>query len=174
MKFLDIYFEEQELSTKEALKLLRDLADINSEEVCFMGGEPFLRKEWYRFGKEVKDLGMKLLIISNGFIVNDDIISKLNKLEPYGVSVSLDGGTAQTHDKIRGVNGSFDKVMGFLSLTQKPDLPATVITTVNKLNFKELPTIKDFLLGKNIAWQIQTASPEGRFPKKLLLTKEEF
>jgi radical SAM protein with 4Fe4S-binding SPASM domain len=53
-------------------------------------------------------------------------------------------------------------------------LPTAVITTVNKLNFKELPTIKDFLLGKNIAWQIQVAAPEGRFPKKFALSKEEY
>ena len=135
-----------ELSTKESLKLCKDLAEINTDEVCFMGGEPFLRKEWYRLGREVKDLGMKLLIISNGYIVNDDIISKLVNLEPYAVSTSLDGATAKTHDHIRGVNGSFKKVMEFISSSKKSDLPVTVITTVNKLNLKELPMIKDFLL----------------------------
>jgi len=163
-----------ELSTKESLKLCKDLAEINTDEVCLMGGEPFLRKEWYRLGREVKDLGMKLLIISNGYIVNDDIISKLVNLEPYAVSTSLDGATAKTHDHIRGVDGSFKKVMEFISSSKKSDLPVTVITTVNKLNFKELPMIKDFLLKENIAWQIQTATPEGRFSKKLALSKEEF
>jgi radical SAM protein with 4Fe4S-binding SPASM domain len=163
-----------ELSTKEALHLCNDLATLDSKEVCFMGGEPFLRKDWYILGKEVKKLGMELLIISNGFMVDDTIISKLSQLEPYGVSVSLDGGTAKTHDYIRGVEGSFQQVMECLSLSKKANLPTTVITTVNKLNFKELPVIKEFLLDKNIAWQIQTASPEGRFPKKWLISKEEF
>lgn len=163
-----------ELSTKEAIKLCKDLAEIGSKEVCFMGGEPFLRKEWYQLGKEVRDLDMKLLVISNGFLVNNDIITKLVKLQPYGVSVSLDGATAKTHDHIRGVNGSFKKVMEFISLSKKADLPTAVITTVNKLNFNELPMIKDFLLGKNIAWQIQTAAPEGRFPENLMVSEEEF
>lgn len=163
-----------ELSTAEALKLCKDLAEIDSKEVCFMGGEPFLRKEWYRLGREVRDLGMRLLVISNGFIGNEDIISKLVKLQPYGVSISLDGATAQTHDHIRGVEGSFKKAMEFIFLSRKADLPTAVITTVNKLNFKELPMIKELLLGKHVAWQIQTASPEGRFPEKLLLSEEEF
>ena len=165
---------KNELSTKEAIKLCKDLAEIDSKEVCFMGGEPFLRKDWYILGKEVKDLGMELLFISNGFMVNNDIISKLVKLEPYGVSTSLDGATAKTHDYIRGVKGSFKKVMNFISSSRKAGLPTTVITTVSKLNFKELPMIKDFLLEKNIAWQIQMATPEGRFPEKLMLSKEEF
>jgi len=157
-----------ELSTKEGVKLIRDLAEINSKAICFMGGEPFLRKDWNTLGKEVKDLGIELLFISNGFNINNDIIDKLIKLQPYGVSVSLDGATAKTHDLIRGVGGSFKKVMEFISLSKKADLPTAVITTVNKLN------LKDFLLEKNIAWQIQTAAPEGRFPKKLTLSKEEF
>jgi len=163
-----------ELSTKEALQLCHDLSGINSEKVCFMGGEPFLRKEWYLLGKEVVDLGMKLLIISNGFIVNSNVISKLVSLQPYGFSLSLDGATAQTHDYIRGVSGSFEKVMESISLARDANLPTAVITTVNKMNFAELPLIKDFLLDKNIAWQIQVAAPEGRFPNKLTLSKDEF
>jgi len=163
-----------ELNTKESLKLCNDLAKINTEEVCFMGGEPFLRKEWERLGREVKDLGMKLLIISNGYCVNNAIISKLVKLQPYAVSTSLDGATAKTHDYIRGAQGSFKKVLEFISLSKKSNLPVTVITTVSKLNFKELPMMKDYLLKKNIAWQIQTAAPEGRFAKNLALSKEEF
>jgi radical SAM protein with 4Fe4S-binding SPASM domain len=163
-----------ELSTKEGIKLIRDLSEINSKAVCFMGGEPFLRKDWYTLGKEVKDSGIELLVISNGFNINNDIIAKLVKLQPYGVSVSIDGATAKTHDHIRGVDGSFKKVMEFISLSRKAELPTAVITTVNKLNFKDLPAMKDFLLEKNIAWQIQTAAPEGRFPKKLTLSKEEF
>lgn len=163
-----------ELSTKEALKLCDDLAEINSEEICFMGGEPFLRKDWYQLGKKVVDLGIDLLVITNGFLVNKDIISKLTRLELYGFSVSLDGATAETHDYIRGVKGSFNKVIKSISLARKADLPTTVITTVNKLNFKELPRLKDFLLNKKIGWQIQVGAPEGRFQKELMLSKEEF
>ena len=163
-----------ELTTTEGIKLIRDLYELDAQEICFMGGEPFLRKDWYDLGKEVRDLGMKFMVISNGFIVNENIISKLAKLEPYAVSTSLDGGTAETHDHIRGVKGSFKKVMNYISLSKMADLPTTVITTVSKINYKELPIIRDFLLNKSIAWQIQVCAPEGRFAKKLTLSKEEY
>jgi len=163
-----------ELSTKEAIKLCNDLAELNSDEVCLMGGEPLIRKDWHIIAKQIRDLNMKLLIISNGYNINQDIISKLVKLEPHSVSTSLDGSTAKTHDYIRGVNGSFDKVMEYISLSKKADLPTTVITTVSKLNFKELPEIRDFLLNKQIAWQIQVATPEGRFKGEYALSKEEY
>ena len=163
-----------ELSTKEALKLCNDLAEIGTHEVCLMGGEPLIRKDWYGIAKEIKDLGMKLSIISNGFNINDEIISKFKKLDPHAISTSLDGANAETHDKIRGRKGSFDQVINYLKMSRDADLPTSAITTVSKLNFQELPEIKDLLFDRLIAWQIQTASPIGRFPKKLVLTEDDF
>jgi radical SAM protein with 4Fe4S-binding SPASM domain len=165
---------KNEITTKEALKLCRDLKKINTEEVCLMGGEPFLRNDWFKIASKIKNLNMKLLFISNGFKINDEIISKLIKIDPYAVSFSLDGGTPKTHDYIRGVKGSFNKVMESITLCREKNLPLTIITTVNKLNFTELPQIKDFLVNTNIAWQLQIAAPEGRFPRRLALSKEEF
>lgn len=165
---------KNELSTNEALKLCKDLAELGTHEVCLMGGEPLIRKDWYEIAKEVRDLGMSLSIISNGFNISDDIISKFVKLDPHAISTSLDGSCAETHDYIRGVKGSFDQVMKYLELSRTADLPTSAITTVNRLNFKELPAIKDLLFDRFIAWQIQTASPIGRFPMDLVITEEEF
>jgi len=163
-----------ELNTNESLKLCKDLAELGTSEVCLMGGEPLIRKDWHIIGKEIRDLGMKFSIISNGVLVNEKVIAQLVKLEPHAVATSLDGGTAKTHDAIRGVPGSFDKVMNFISLSRKAELPTSVITTVNKLNYKELPLIRDLLLNRFIAWQIQTASPIGRFSEKYVLSDKEF
>ena len=163
-----------ELSTKEGVQLIHDLAKIGSREVCFMGGEPLLRKDWYELAKEVKKLGMEFLIISNGFNINEEIMNKLATLDPYAIATSLDGGTAKTHDYIRGKKGSFDKVMEYISLSKERELPTSVITTVSKLNVDELPLIKDILVNRFIAWQIQVATPHGRFPKKYALSRKEF
>jgi len=163
-----------ELTTKEALQLCNDLAELKTDGVCLMGGEPFLRKDWHIIAKQIKDLGMKLLFISNGYNISKEIISKLKELSPHSVSTSLDGAKAETHDYIRGVNGSFEKVMKYISLSKKENLPTTIITTVSKLNLKELPEIRDIILNKQIAWQIQIATPEGRFTNKFALSKEEY
>jgi len=165
---------ENELTLKEALKLVKDLAELGTHEVCLMGGEPLIRKDWYEIAKEVRNYGMSLSIISNAYNISDDVINKFRKLEPHAISTSLDGGTAKTHDHIRGINGSFDRVMKYLELSRKADLPTSAITTVSRLNFKELPLIKDLLFDRFIAWQIQTASPIGRFPRDLVLNEEEF
>ena len=163
-----------ELTTREALDLCSQLHDLHAKYINLTGGEALLRKDWYDISKEIKDRGMEVSILSNGLLLNEKIITKLRSVGVYAIALSLDGGTAQTHDLIRGVPGSFEKCLMSLEALKRENLPATVITTVHKGNIHELPLIRDLILGKTKAWQIQIAVPIGRFPKEFILSKEEF
>ena len=140
-----------------------------------MGGEPLLRQDWHTISERIHDLGMELSIITNGWLgKNDDITQRIVDLSPECVSVSLDGGEAATHDMIRGVPGSFDRATKAIERYAGLGLPTSVITTVHKMNLKDLTKIREFLRGKGVAWQIQTATPHGRLERKNVLSQEEF
>lgn len=164
----------KELTTEEWIDLSKKLNEIGTQLVAFSGGEPLIRKDWFEIGKNVRDLGMDLSIISNGYVIDEKMVAQFRKLDPYAVAISLDGAIASTHDSVRQVKGSFEKCLNVLKLLKENDLPTTVVTTVHKKNIGELPKLRDMLLDKGIAWQIQIAIPVGRFPKNLTLTKEEF
>lgn len=163
-----------ELSTDEALRLCDDLKDIGCQGVALMGGEPLLRPDWMNIAERVHDLGMELSLITNGFSVTEENLQLIVKQQPDSVAVSVDGGHANVHDKIRGVSGSFEKAQNAVDRFLDQGLPTSVITTVSKLNLKELPAIRDWLLGKGVAWQIQMAMPFGRLTQEHVLSKEEF
>jgi radical SAM protein with 4Fe4S-binding SPASM domain len=163
-----------ELSTKEWIETCKKLSELKTQLIVFTGGEPFLRNDWFEIGKNVRDLGIDLSIISNGLLIDRKMISNLKKLNPYSVAISIDGAKAKTHDSIRRVKGSYQKCIEALILLKDNNLSATVVTTVHKKNFSELPEIREMLLDKEIAWQIQIAVPIGRFPDDLILSKEEF
>ncbi|MFX1463979.1 MAG: radical SAM protein [Promethearchaeota archaeon] len=163
----------EELSTEEALALVKDLKSCGYDGITLMGGEPFLRDDWYEVAWEIKKYKMKLTFVSNGLEVKK-YIQKLRKLKTDCVSLSLDGGISKTHDYIRGINGAYYKVLDSIKLLQKENIPVSVITTVNKINFKELNKIRDLLINKKIAWQIQIAIPIGRFPRDLMISREQF
>jgi len=164
----------KELTTDEWLNVSKDLAEIGCSYVTLLGGEPLLRKDWYEIAKGIRDYGLKLTIISNGLLIDEKMISKLKDLDLYTVAISLDGATAETHDKIRQVKGSFKRCKQVLSMLKDAEINTSVITTLNKINFEELPTLRDFLIDKGVAWQLQFAVPIGRFPRDLALSKEEF
>ena len=162
-----------ELSTEEALILVKDLQSCGYKGVALMGGEPLIREDWYQIAKEVKKCKMDLSIVTNGLIV-DENIQKLRKLDLDCVSLSLDGGTAETHDYLRGIKGAFNKTINAINKLKKEKIPISVITTVSKINLKEIAKIKELLLDRNIAWQIQIAIPIGRFTKGLVISRDEF
>jgi radical SAM protein with 4Fe4S-binding SPASM domain len=165
---------EKELSYAEWITVFKEVSTLDCKILTFIGGEPFLRKDWYELAEIAQDLGMKIIFISNGLLITNKLIAQLRKLEPYTIAISIDGGTAHTHDAIRKVNGSFMKCKTALNLLNVAGIPTSVITTVHKRNFTELPQIRDLLVNKNVAWQIQMADPIGRFPKQLHLSREEF
>jgi len=165
---------EEEMTTDESLELCGDLAKIGCKGIGLIGGELFLRNDWFEIASEIKNLGMQLSIVSNGFLIDEKLASKISKLEPDSVGISIDGSNAKTHDYIRRVNGSFERAVNALKFLKNQNIPTSIITTVHKLNFKELPEIKNLILKKDIAWQIQIASPFGRFKQKYSLSQKEF
>lgn len=166
---------EDELSLDESYKIIDDLKKTGCKSIALMGGEPLIYKDFWNIARRIKEKGIELCVITNGTIFSKDTFIKLKELRPRAIATSIDGANPKTHDKIRGVNGCFDKTMAFINKALYYDLPVSVITTVSKINISELNDIKDILLNKKIAWQIQIAGGEGgRFNKDLLLNEEEF
>lgn len=164
-----------ELTLEEAYQLCHDLKEIDCKGVALMGGEPLVRSDWYKIAQRVKDLKMELSIITNGWLVrNKEVTQHMIDLEPECVTVSLDGGEAEVHDMIRGVDGSFERATAALDKYAGLGFPTTAITTVHKMNLSQLGKIREFLLGKGIAWQIQLATPFGRLERKHVLSQEEY
>jgi len=163
--------KKNELTTKECFKLCEELADLGCEDVSLMGGEPFLREDWFQVAQCISNLGMNLNFVSNGTILKK-YIEKISKLQPKVIGISLDG-MKETHELIRG-KGTWEKTVRAIDLVRERGIQTTVITTVSKLNFNDLPKMKDLLFKKNINWQIQVAMPFGNFKKNQMLSKEEF
>ena len=162
---------ENELSTKECFSLCEELAELDCRDVSLMGGEPFMRKDWYSLGRCVKDLGMGLCLVSNGIVLKDHI-KELGRLEPKVVGISLDG-MKKVHESIRG-KGTFDRTIGAVDLLLANGIQTTVITTVSKLNFDDLPKMAKLLKGKGCNWQVQVAMPFGNFKEEMLISEEDY
>jgi radical SAM protein with 4Fe4S-binding SPASM domain len=163
-----------ELSTEEALHLCDALKDIDCRGVALMGGEPLLRHDWAVIANHVHDRGMALSIITNGFAVDEGILQQLIDIQPELVAVSVDGGQASVHDRIRGASGSFTRAKAAAESFLELGFPTGVITTVHKQNLGQLPRIRSWLLGKGVAWQIQMATPIGRLSQDQVLSEEQF
>ena len=72
-----------------------------------VGGEPLLRKDFIDIlAYTSKKIMNKVHVVSNGILINDEIIKAFIKYKLLLLSVSLDG-YGETHDKNRGKTGIF-------------------------------------------------------------------
>ena len=85
-----------QLSTAEHQEILREFARLGTVRVKFHGGEPLLRKDLGELIAEVKRLGMRAAMVTNGLLLPErmDAVRQLDEL-----IISLDGdeGAAVQH-----------------------------------------------------------------------------
>jgi heme b synthase len=152
-----------ELSTAEGLKLLKGLKAVGSPTVILTGGEPLLREDVFELARAGKNLGLPVALATNGSLVNDEIAEKISKSGIRRCSVSIDGVTSETHDRIRGTQGSFSAAIRAASILRKHAVPFQVNTSVTRANEGELQTMLGLVeaLGAE-AWHIFMVVPMGR------------
>ena len=153
---------EDELTTEEALKLIDDLAELGCEFLTLSGGEPLLRKDWRELAGRLKERKIKLGLVTNGWCVNQRVVSDFKEIGFGMVGVSFDG-TQKTHDMIRRTPGSYEKAYQALRLIKESDQNVCALTQVSRLNLEELEDIyQDLLRIKIPLWRIQMTTFTGR------------
>lgn len=133
--------QKNELTTKEWFNVIEQIPFYSF--VTIVGGEPLLRKDFIPIlEKTAKKIFGKLNVVTNGVLINDEIIDAFIRTKMMLLSVSLDG-YGETHDINRGQAGVFDKVVSNLeSLRSKSSRPMVDIKTiVLENNLEDLPKI---------------------------------
>lgn len=151
---------ENELTTEECLDVARQLAALGCRRVSMIGGEVFLRPDWAQIVQALTSRGVKVSIITNGFLFSETLIAALQRLNIESVAISLDG-PESIHDAFRQP-GSFRRAMDAVAILTGHGIPVSIITTLHSQNVPHLEQMYALLQNTKIfAWQIQACSPMG-------------
>ena len=133
--------KKNELTTQEWFKIIEQIPFYSF--VTLVGGEPLIRKDFIEILEKTaqKTFG-KLNVVTNGILINDEIIDAFIRTKMMLLSVSLDG-YGENHDKNRGKEGIFDTVVGNLDkLRSKSNKTMVDIKTiVLENNLDDLPKL---------------------------------
>lgn len=170
-------FLKNELSFSEIKKIFNDFLKLIKEwnlqrddvRVSFVGGEPFLRKDFFEILELAKKNHSRLRfgILTNGTLIDKNVVKKLKEIEPDYIQISLEGGE-KIHEKIRG-EGTFKKILEATNLLKKFTIAPFNINfsmTITKLNLKEIPKVARMAKSLNVFLAIRRQVPIG-FGKKL-------
>lgn len=172
---------EEELTTEEiksAFKQIADDMDARKILINVTGGEPLVRKDLCEVMEyATKDLGFHWGMTSNGILLNEKNIEKLKKANMETISISIDG-LGETHDKFRGVPGSYDTIINNIKKLKDANFVKHIqVTTVfHKKNIDEIEKLYKVMLELGIdSWRLVSMDPIGRAKEneELLLNGEE-
>ena len=150
-----------ELSVTECLALADDLLKLGCKTVTFIGGELFLYPGWEKIARQLDANGVLVNVITNGWLMGNEQLEQIRYARLTNVGISLDG-MAENHDRIRGRQGSFQRVLKAFTRLEKARIAVGVVTTVMDFNLADLYPMYGLLVEHGVAsWQIQIATGMG-------------
>lgn len=152
-----------ELSTAEALDVVAQLARLGIREVTLIGGEAYLRDDWFEIAAAITSAGMVCTMVTGGRGFDAWRVQEALAAGVRHISISIDGLEA-THDALRGVPGSFRSAVACAErIRATGSITFGVNSQINRLSMPELPAMADLLVQMGaIAWQMQLTVPLGR------------
>ena len=129
---------EEELTTEQCKKILSAVADFAKCTIILTGGEPMERGDIYELIAYGRDLGLRIVMATCGYLIDDDSIVRLKEAGVLALSFSLDGSSAETHDKFRGAKGAFDAVVNAAEVASRTGVRFQINTTISKINVDEV------------------------------------
>ena len=138
-----------ELTTAESLDLVTQLAEFGAEYIVFTGGEPMLRKDLFQVVEHANRSGLRSNIITNATMIRTPQLAQRFAELFTAVTISVDGGSAETHDRTRG-KGSFAKTYKALQLLNAAGVKPAINHIVTSNNVEELEHFATFLDGVEV------------------------
>lgn len=93
---------------------IKEMADFGVKDIDLGGGEPFIRKDLVDIVNEVKSYGITSSFTTSGWLVGKVPFPPVDRCE-----ISIDGAKPETHDRIRGVDGSWEKAINAVKIAKQ-------------------------------------------------------
>lgn len=152
----------KELSTEEALDVVRQLAEVGIKEVTLIGGEAFMRPDWLEIANAITQAGMLCGMTTGGFGISLETARRMKQAGIGSVLVSVDGGKPETHDRLCGKEGAWKSAFRTMSDLRDVGIRFGCNTQINRLSAPEFPLIYEQIRDAGAqAWQIQLTVPMG-------------
>ena len=130
-----------DLTTDQWKKIISSIADFQKCVIIMTGGEPTERGDILELISHSRDLGLRVVMATCGYSINEISISELKHVGIMAISFSLDGATAAQHDSFRQTPGAFEIVKKATAITKQAGLRFQINTTISKLNIDQVPQI---------------------------------
>ena len=167
--------DPRELTTEEALLMLREVRALGCPNLVLTGGDPAKRPDLVPLVAFATSLGLRVALTPSATpLVTRELLVQLKAAGLARLALSLDGASAKSHDSFRGVSGSFERSLEILREAKHLGLTTQINTTVSTDNLTELPDIVRLCGQYGIElWSVFFLVPTGRGAQLGMLTADQ-
>ena len=152
-----------ELSTEECFRLMDDIVSFSRPVIILTGGEPLLRPDVFDLARYGTGKGLRMVMATNGTMIDGAIVKEMKAAGIQRVSVSLDGPDAETHDGFRKVAGAFEGSLRGIEFLRKGGVEFQINTTITQANLHLIARILSLAVDLGaVAHHIFLLVPTGR------------
>ena len=135
----------QELGTAEILRIMDDLAEAGTLELCLTGGEPLARPDFFHLYEHAVRCGFLVTVFSNGTLITEAHADRFAALPPQRIEISLHGVTRETFERVTQGQGSYDRCLQAVGFLLDRQIPLALKSTAITLNQREILAIKQYV-----------------------------
>lgn len=150
-------------SRKRCFEILDQIRKVGTPVIILTGGEPLLREDIFDIAKYGTDIGLRMVLATNGAFLEPDMVRKIKESGIKRVSVSIDSSDEHMHDEFRNTKGAFKAAIDGISVLKEEGLEFQVNTTVTKYNIHQIEEIMSMAIDMGaVAHHIFLLVPTGR------------
>ena len=135
----------QELSTAEILRIMDELAEAGTLELCLTGGEPLARPGFFQLYEHAIRCGFLVTLFSNGTLITEAHADRFAALRPHRIEISLHGITREIFERVTQGQGSYDRCLQAIGFLLDRQIPLVLKSTAMTLNLGEVLAIKRYV-----------------------------
>lgn len=129
-------------TAEEWLDLARQAAERGMYSVTLTGGEPLTHPELAKIYRGLNEIGLLISVLSNGSLINDDVVALFQELPPTNLRITLYGASDETYERLCGVRDGFDRVIASLRTLANARVPFSLAFTRTRLNEKDEDAVR--------------------------------
>lgn len=124
-------------------KIFGQLARAGTLFLTFTGGEPLLYPNFLDLLKIARDHRFAFRVFTNGTLITRETVTKLARLNPFEVEISVYAADSNIHDRVARMKGSFELTWQAIRLLKNEGIKVNLKTPVMTLNQKEVKPLRD-------------------------------
>ncbi|MBW6389902.1 pyrroloquinoline quinone biosynthesis protein PqqE [Billgrantia antri] len=133
-------YGEEELSTAEWKRVMREARDLGAMQIGFSGGEPTLRKDLETLVAEANELGYYTNLITSGIGLTSRRLAALKEAGLKHIQLGFQSSDRQTANWLAGVD-SFDRKLAMAREIKAHGFPMVLNVPITRHNIAQIPEI---------------------------------